>query len=82
MTGLGEVFARVPVRAGIAASDVATGETHTQVSPRVLTVFPAVLAMSRCDRIRFGGIIRDVEVFARLRDLRFRDLGGSCHPLA
>ncbi len=82
MTGLREVFAGVLVWAGIAASDVPTCQAHAQVRPRVLTVFFAVLAMSRRARIRLGGINRGFEVFACFGGLRFGDLRGFRLTLA
>ena len=68
MTGLSEVFAGVLVRAGIAASDVPTGQAHAQVRPGVVAVLFAVLAMSRRARIGLGGTSRGVEVFTRIGD--------------
>jgi hypothetical protein len=46
MTGRMEMFARVLMRARIAASDVAAGQAHAQVRPRVLTVLVALLAFA------------------------------------
>jgi hypothetical protein len=46
MTGLVEVFEGVPVRARIATTDVAAGQTHPQVRPRVLAELRALLAFA------------------------------------
>ena len=62
MTGPLEIFAGVLVWAGIAVSDVPTCQAHAQVRPSVLAVLYAVLAMSRCARIRLGGSRRRREV--------------------
>ena len=70
MTGLVEVFAGVPVRARVATSDVATGQTHAQMSPGVPAVLFAVLAVPRCAWSGLVGILRGLEVFARYGDRR------------
>jgi hypothetical protein len=66
MTGLVEVFEGVLVRARIAAADVAAGQTHPQVRPRVLAELRALLAFARC----LGLGLHDVrgEVLARFGD--------------
>ncbi len=68
MAGRGEVFAGVPVRAGVAAADVATRQAHPQVRPCVDAVLFAVLAVPRRSRFGLGGINRGLEVFAGVRD--------------
>jgi hypothetical protein len=66
MTGLVEVFQGVPVRARIATTDAAAGQTHPQVRPGVLAKFRAPLAFARC--LRLG--LHDLrgEVLARFGD--------------
>jgi hypothetical protein len=63
MTRLPEVFARVLVRTGIAAADVAAGKAHSQVRPRVLTVLGALLAPAGRQRFRIDDV--GGKVFAR-----------------
>ena len=71
MTGRMEVFARVLMRARIAATDVPAGQAHAQMRPRLVTEFDALLAFAGCERFRLdprcslGG-----EMFARLGDRR------------
>jgi hypothetical protein len=66
MTGVVEVFFCVPMRARVAAADVAAGQAHAQMRPRALAELRALLAFAR--RKRFG--INDVgrEVLARFGD--------------
>jgi hypothetical protein len=66
MTGLVEVFEGVPVRARIAAADVAAGQTHPQVRPRVLAKFRALPALAGGRRLGLNDLGR--EVFARFGD--------------
>ena len=69
MTGGMEMFARMLVWAGVAASDVAARQAHTHVRPRGLTELVALLAFAGCERLgldlglRVGG-----EVFACIGD--------------
>jgi hypothetical protein len=71
MTGRVEVFARVLMRARIAAADVAAGQAHAQVRPCTLAEFVALLAFAGRERFRldpgfsFGG-----EMFACFGDRR------------
>lgn len=58
MAGLMEVFVRVLVRARVAASDVAAGQAHAQVRPRILTELIALLAFAGCARLGLGDIGR------------------------
>ena len=66
MTGLVEVFAGVPVRARIAAADMAAGQAHPQVRPRALAELPATLAFAGCQRLGVDDVRG--EVLARFRD--------------
>jgi hypothetical protein len=68
MTGLVEVFFCVPMRARVAAADVAAGQAHAQMRPRALAEFRALLTLAR--RKRFG--LNDVgrEVLTRFGDRR------------
>jgi hypothetical protein len=70
MTGLVEVFEGVLVRARIAAADVAAGQTHPQVRPRVLAELRAVLAFARCLGLGLhpGSFTVRGEVLARFGD--------------
>jgi hypothetical protein len=71
MTGRMEMFDRVLMRARIAASDVAAGQAHAQVRPRILTVLVALLAFAGCERFRLDpGCSLGGEVFACLGDRR------------
>jgi hypothetical protein len=78
MTGRMEMFARVLMRARITAPDVAAGQAHAQMRPRVLTVLVALLAFAgrqwfRLDRgCGFGG-----EVFACFGDRRGADIAAA-----
>jgi hypothetical protein len=66
-----EMFARVSVWARIAAADMAAGQAHTQVRPRSLTEFVALLAFAGGERFRLaGGCSSDGEVFACSGDRR------------
>jgi hypothetical protein len=56
MTGLAEMLRRVLVRAGVAATDVTTLQTHAQMRPGGLAELGALLAAARCDRLRFGKV--------------------------
>ena len=69
MAGGMEMFARMLVRAGIAAPDMAARQAHAQVCPRVLAVLVALLAFARRERFRLNlgcGVGR--EVFACIGD--------------
>ena len=71
MTGRMEMFDRVLVRARIAAADVAAGQAHPQVRPRVLAVLVALLAFAGGERFGFGpGCCGVREVFACFGDRR------------
>ncbi len=70
MTGLVEVFAGMPMRARVAASDVPTGQTHAQMGPGVSAVLFAVLTVPRCAWSGLVGIFRGLEVFTRYGDRR------------
>ena len=64
-----EMFARVLMRARITAPDVAAGQAHPQVRPRVLAVLVALLAFAGRERFRFGpGCGGRSEVFACIGD--------------
>jgi hypothetical protein len=64
-----EMFARMLVRTGIAAPDVAARQAHAQVRPRVLTEFVALLAFAGCERLRLNpGLRIGREVFACIGD--------------
>lgn len=52
MSGLVEMRRGVLERAGITAADMTTGQTHTQVCPRMLAIGFAFLAASRGDGLR------------------------------
>jgi hypothetical protein len=74
MTGRMEVFARVLMRARIAAADVPAGQAHAQVRPRLVTEFDALLAFAGCKRFRLDpGCSLGDEMFACLGDRR-----GAC----
>jgi hypothetical protein len=60
MARLMEMFVRVLVWARVAASDVAAGQTHTQVRPRILTELVALLAYPWRARLRVCDIGRKV----------------------
>jgi hypothetical protein len=69
MTAGVEMFARMLVRARIAAPDVAAGQTHAQVRPRTLTDLFALLAFAGCQRFRLGrGLRIGGQVFACVED--------------
>jgi hypothetical protein len=69
MTGGMEMFARMLVRARIAASDVAARQAHAQVCPRVLAVLVALLTFARRERFRFHlGCNGGREMFACIGD--------------
>jgi hypothetical protein len=60
-----EMFARVLMGARITAPDVAAGQAHPQVRPRILTVLVALLAFAGRDWFRLEpGCSIDGEVFA------------------
>jgi hypothetical protein len=71
MAGGVEVFARVLVWAGIAASNVAARQAHAQVRPRALPEQIAALAFAGGQRVglRWGLRVGD-QVFARIGDRR------------
>jgi hypothetical protein len=54
MSGSVEVREGVAVRARVAAADVAAGQTHAQMRPRVLSEFRALLAITRCQGLGFN----------------------------
>jgi hypothetical protein len=60
MAGLMEVNVCMLVRARVAASDVAAGQAHAQVRPRILPELVARLAFAGCARLRFSDIGRQV----------------------
>jgi hypothetical protein len=65
MSGGMEVFARVLMRARIAAADVAARQAHAQVRPRSLTEIVALLAFAGRDGLRLDpGSSIGGEVFA------------------
>ena len=65
MTGGMEMFARMLMRAGVAAADMAAREAHPQVCPGGLTELVALLAFAGCQWLRLGqGTINGGEVFA------------------
>ena len=66
MSGLVEVFGGVPVRARVAAANVAAGQTHPQVRPRTLAEFRALLALAGCQRLGVDDLC--LEVLARFGD--------------
>jgi hypothetical protein len=69
MTGRMEMFARVLMRARIAAADVAAGQAHAQVRPRILTVLVALLAFAGREGFRLDpGCSVGGEVFACFGD--------------
>jgi len=69
MTGGMEMFARMLVWAGVAASDVAARQAHTHVRPRGLTELVALLAFAGCERLRLDrGLRVGSEVFACIGD--------------
>ena len=69
MAGGMEMFARMLMWAGIAASDVAACQAHPQVCPRGLTEFVALLAFAGCERLRTAvGCIVGGQVFACIGD--------------
>jgi hypothetical protein len=69
MTGRVEMFARMLMRARIAASDVAARQTHAQVRPRRLTELVALLTFARSERLRLNpGLRIGREVFACIGD--------------
>jgi hypothetical protein len=64
-----EMFARMLMRTGIAAPDVAACQTHAQVRPRGFTEFVALLAFAGCERLRLNpGTLLGREVFACIGD--------------
>jgi len=64
-----EMFARMLVRTGIAARDVAARQAHAQVRPCVLTEFVALLAFAGCERVRLDrGLRVGREVFTCIGD--------------
>ena len=64
-----EMFARMLVRTGIAARDVAARQAHAQVRPCVLTEFVALLAFAGCERVRLDrGLRAGREVFTCIGD--------------
>jgi hypothetical protein len=66
-----EMFARVLMWARVATPDVAAGQAHPQVRPRVLAVLGAFLAFAGGERFGFGpGCCGVGEVFAYLGDRR------------
>ena len=66
-----EMFARVLMRARIATPDVAAGQAHPQVRPRVLAVLVALLAFAGGEWFRFApGCCGLGEVFACFGDRR------------
>jgi hypothetical protein len=66
-----EMFARVLMWTRVATPDVAAGQAHPQVRPRVLAVLGALLAFARGERFGFGpGCCGVGEVFARFGDRR------------
>ena len=71
MTCRMEMFARVLMWARVTAPDMAAGQAHPQVRPRVLTVLVALLAFAGRERFRFGpGCSGRGEVFACIGDHR------------
>ena len=78
MTGRMEVFARVQVRARVAAADMPAGQAHAQVRPRFVTEFDALLAFAGCKRFRLDpGFSQGGEVFACLGDRRGVGINGA-----
>jgi hypothetical protein len=69
MTCRMKMFARVLMRARIAAPDVAARQAHAQVRPRTLTELVAALAFAGCEwlRLHTGSSIGG-EVFACVGD--------------
>jgi hypothetical protein len=66
-----EMFARVLMWARVATPDVAAGQAHPQVRPRVLAVLGALVAFAGGARFGFGpGCCGVGEVFACLGDRR------------
>jgi hypothetical protein len=66
-----EMFARVLMRARITTPDVAAGQAHPQVRPRVFAVLVALLAFAGGEWFRFGpGCSGHGEVFACFGDRR------------
>ena len=64
-----EMFARMLVRTGIAAPDVAACQAHPKVRPRGFTEFIALLAFAGCERLRLNpGLRIGREVFACIGD--------------
>lgn len=77
MTGGMEVFARMLMRARVAAPDVAARQAHTQVCPRLLTERLALLAFAGREGFRLTrGSSVGGEVFACGGDRR----GGRIAP--
>ena len=71
MIGRMEVFARVLVRARVAAADVPAAQAHAQVRPRLVTEFDALLAFAGGKRFRLEpGFSLGGEMFACLGDRR------------
>jgi hypothetical protein len=69
MTGRVEMFARVLMRARIAAPDLAARQAHAQVCPRSLAEFVASLAFAGREWFGLGcGSGVDGEVFACVGD--------------
>jgi hypothetical protein len=64
-----EMFARMLMRTGIAAPDVAARQAHAQVRPRALTELVALLAFAGCERVGLNrGLRVGREVFACIGD--------------
>jgi len=71
MTCRMEMFARVLMRARVTTPDVAAGQAHPQVRPRVLAVLVALLAFAGDQWFRFGpGCCGLGKVFACFGDRR------------
>jgi hypothetical protein len=70
MAGLVEMFGRMPVRARVAAANVAAGQTQPQMRPRTLAKFRASLAIAGRQRLGVNPAPFTVgrEVLARLGD--------------
>jgi len=54
MSGLVKVREGVAVRARVTAADVAAGQTHAQMRPRILAEFRALLAIARSHGLGFN----------------------------
>jgi hypothetical protein len=70
MTCRMEMFARVLMRARVTTPDVAAGQAHPQVRPRVLAVLVALPAFAGGEWFWFGPGCCLGEVFACLGDRR------------